>query len=1240
MESADEKAFRICNVLGGLDVTRFVSSNTRNLFQGAIEDVELIREYVHEAFLNGGIGGGFSDLQAMNASLEWKERNFSRETTTYEAGLGYVDDRANRRIDRNVAEFSSEMPLVGDRQTDMQIVDTLSNLFPWLVDRRSVESSWYITHKNGRSEGKEKAPFRFSTLYTAAWFGTHGNAWMYYPPFTAFSNGHPLTMNDVIGGDFMSHELPFVKPNLPKNNPSRKAFLVKPYPDTAQPGLSLITAMAPVYLNGKFGDYTYNDTYFASTGVDIAVVSTSTLLDELLDKMTELSFAILVDTSFGPIVISQAVVDRIYPERTGFEVSRVTYDLVDGSTLEDRRNQTYLVSDTIHQALTNLENANWSQLLREVKRTRRGGRGSSIFNLTLTGETQAREFQVMYERWPDVADWIMLTFAPTDNIDKAVDFAISSVKANATNSVQTQDYLELSGEWGSDILGEVLLMNNGALDILVTQKSSIDWLNLYPDKLDEYSLAAKSTLSLQLSVDTSKLEIGTSSFSLTFGIEDDNYPDCFHSNDVSFSVNVKVEPKKCALLTGNAFRIADELGNCICSSNSVEIGGSCIGIAVLLPSFLVPLCLICFLSTFRYIDHKRKQADSIWLIKTSDLSFDDPPIILGRGTFGLVVCAEYRGTQVAVKRVIPAISQSAMRSSESYGNRLGSILKFTNGKAVKMTSHDKFDFSNLANGDAGMASTQSSVIHNGPSAPLSSSEIPLAKTTRKSRLAQKEFAKLKADFIREMRLLSKLRHPCITTVMGAVISSVEEPLLVMELMDHGSLFDLLHNDTMIIEGDMVLQVLRDISQGLRFLHSANPQVIHGDLKALNVLVDRKFRAKVADFGLSQKKNMGATGTPYWMAPELLMGKSSNTAASDVYSFGIILYEVYSRKVPYEGEEFEETIREICDPSINKRPISPVSMPMEIVRLFHDCTNVNPEIRPTFRAIDDILKSFNVSNVEPKFINTSIQNKKAWDTSRTATENLLLEVFPKHVAEALIRGDRVEPESFDCVTIFFSDIVGFTNIASELTPIKVSDMLDRLYQKFDKLSRKHGVFKVETIGDAWMGVTNLETPQPDHATRIADFAMDALRAASITMIDQEDASRGMVNIRVGFHSGPVIANVVGSRNPKFTLIGDTVNSSSRMESNSLPGRVHCSPQAAKLLEEQANDKFLIESRGLIEIKGKGQMETFWVTEKKPMEKSKSFSHMSERARNGKYRRSDCDAMVNFLSNDKQYDDDKA
>ena len=212
-----------------------------------------------------------------------------------------------------------------------------------------------------------------------------------------------------------------------------------------------------------------------------------------------------------------------------------------------------------------------------------------------------------------------------------------------------------------------------------------------------------------------------------------------------------------------------------------------------------------------------------------------------------------------------------------------------------------------------------------------------------------------------------------------------------------------------------------------------------------------------------------------------------------------------------------------------------------------------------------------------------------------TDNLLFDVFPQHIAEALRDGRKVEPEHRDIVTIFFSDIVSFTDISSSLTPLKVSNMLDRLYNAFDELSRKHDVFKVETIGDAYMAVTNLVKDQPDHAKRIAEFAVEAVQHANMTLIDLEDPSLGYVNIRVGFHCGPVVANVVGSRNPRFCLFGDTVNTASRMESNSKKNRIHCSERAARLVKKQYPD-IGVRKRGRIPIKGKGEMKTYWINER--------------------------------------------
>ena len=167
-----------------------------------------------------------------------------------------------------------------------------------------------------------------------------------------------------------------------------------------------------------------------------------------------------------------------------------------------------------------------------------------------------------------------------------------------------------------------------------------------------------------------------------------------------------------------------------------------------------------------------------------------------------------------------------------------------------------------------------------------------------------------------------------------------EPWLVMEYMRHGSLYDVLHNESVLLEGEILLPILRDIAQGVRFLHSAEPEIIiHGDLKAQNILVDSSFRAKVSDFGLSQKQQLGATGSPFWMAPELLRGEVNNNADTDAYSFGVIVYEVYSRQNPYEGEDVNEVLRQVADPNINKRPLIPAGCPPVAKALMVECLSV-------------------------------------------------------------------------------------------------------------------------------------------------------------------------------------------------------------------------------------------------------------------------------------------------------------
>jgi hypothetical protein len=226
----NSKAYKICAVSGGLDLARLVSSNTRRLLRSAIEDVEQIREYISEAALNGGLAGGLSNLDTKSATLDWQARGMSSGDTTNTAGLGYCDDRTDRRVERFVSE-SANKPFVRTKAVDMALVDTATNIFPWIVDRRSIPTKWWVNHTNGwtllHSESADNSTDYstndcenlFQQLYTAAWIGTHGEAWLYYPPLRVY--GHPLGFGDVLSGRRHSHDEEFIRPNLPVNNPKR-----------------------------------------------------------------------------------------------------------------------------------------------------------------------------------------------------------------------------------------------------------------------------------------------------------------------------------------------------------------------------------------------------------------------------------------------------------------------------------------------------------------------------------------------------------------------------------------------------------------------------------------------------------------------------------------------------------------------------------------------------------------------------------------------------------------------------------------------------------------------------------------------------------------------------------------------------------------------------------------------------------------------------------------------------------
>ncbi|KAK8402592.1 hypothetical protein O3P69_000761 [Scylla paramamosain] len=217
-----------------------------------------------------------------------------------------------------------------------------------------------------------------------------------------------------------------------------------------------------------------------------------------------------------------------------------------------------------------------------------------------------------------------------------------------------------------------------------------------------------------------------------------------------------------------------------------------------------------------------------------------------------------------------------------------------------------------------------------------------------------------------------------------------------------------------------------------------------------------------------------------------------------------------------------------------------------------------------------------------------ESMKKLDEEMKRTDDLLYQMIPMQVAQRLRKGENPVDtcETFESVTILFSDVVNFTEICSRITPMEVVSMLNAMYSIFDKLTEKHVVYKVETIGDAYMVVAGAPERQANHGEMVCNMALDMVEAIT----ELTDPSTGNhLRIRVGVHSGMVVAGVVGLKMPRYCLFGDAVNTASRMESTSEAMKVHISQTTQEII----SDKYHVEERGEITVKGKGNMKTYWL-----------------------------------------------
>jgi adenylate cyclase len=209
--------------------------------------------------------------------------------------------------------------------------------------------------------------------------------------------------------------------------------------------------------------------------------------------------------------------------------------------------------------------------------------------------------------------------------------------------------------------------------------------------------------------------------------------------------------------------------------------------------------------------------------------------------------------------------------------------------------------------------------------------------------------------------------------------------------------------------------------------------------------------------------------------------------------------------------------------------------------------------------------------------------------REKSERLLLNVLPKSIADRLKQGESTIADAFPDATVLFADLVDFTRLSSELPAGELVRMLNDIFHRFDWLTDLHRLEKIKTIGDAYMVVGGLPTPRKDHAEAIAEMALDMQKV--VTRLNTGDGKK--FTVRIGISTGPVVAGIIGSRKFIYDLWGDTVNIAFRMQSLGQPGCIQVSETTFARLKEQ----FALDRRGKIDVKGKGQMMTYFLTGRK-------------------------------------------
>ncbi|HEY4688160.1 MAG TPA: adenylate/guanylate cyclase domain-containing protein [Anaerolineae bacterium] len=257
--------------------------------------------------------------------------------------------------------------------------------------------------------------------------------------------------------------------------------------------------------------------------------------------------------------------------------------------------------------------------------------------------------------------------------------------------------------------------------------------------------------------------------------------------------------------------------------------------------------------------------------------------------------------------------------------------------------------------------------------------------------------------------------------------------------------------------------------------------------------------------------------------------------------------------------------------------------------------IQPYVRLTNNLSPGLIIFFFVANVGAvsaiafillySFIGQKNEVLRLLRVEQEKSENLLLNILPKEIAAILKNENRTIADHFEGASILFADMVNFTPMSASMAPAEMVDLLNEVFSHFDSLVEKYGVEKIRTIGDSYMVAAGVPRPRSDHAQVLARLALDV---QAYLRTDPTCRSRNL-GFRIGINSGPVVAGVIGRKKFIYDLWGDAVNTASRMESHGVPGQIQITRETYELIK----DEFMCEPRGKVSVKGKGEMETWYL-----------------------------------------------